>query len=270
VTRYHSVWFESIIRFVMLKSSSIRTLLWLLLGSPIAMAQHATGSDVFSGEQAFQNSCANCHGKTGNLIANVDLGHGTFRKPYDDAQLTDIIMKGIPGTPMPATPNMSREQAVQIVAYLRSLAIAKDAGAAGDAVRGKVLFAGKGQCLSCHRVDGEGSRQGPDLSRVGLLRKSNQLVTSLLDPDREVQPNHRSYSVVTRAGQRISGRLLNHDAYSVQLLGDDDQLHSFTKADLKSEGFIASPMPSARGTLNDQEVADVVQYLVSLRGTAKP
>jgi putative heme-binding domain-containing protein len=171
---------------------------------------------------------------------------------------------------MPATPNMSREQAVQITSYLRSLAISKDAGAAGDAARGKVLFAGKGQCLSCHRVDGEGSRQGPDLSRIGLLRKSNQLVTSLLDPDREVQPNHRSYSVVTRAGQRISGRLLNHDAYSVQLLGNDDQLRSFAKADLKSEEFIASPMPSVRGTLNDQEVADVVQYLVSLRGSAKP
>jgi putative heme-binding domain-containing protein len=245
-------------------------LLWLLLGSSFAMAQHVTGSDVFSGEQAFQNSCANCHGKTGNLIANVDLGHGTFRKPYDDAQLTDIIMKGIPGTPMPATPNMSREQAVQIVSYLRSLAISKDAGAGGDAARGKVLFAGKGQCLSCHRVDGTGSRQGPDLSRIGLLRKSTQLVTSLLEPDREVQPNNRSYSIVTREGQRISGRLLNHDAYSVQLLGNDDQLRSFAKADLKSEGFIASPMPSVRGTLNDQEVADVVQYLVSLRGNVKP
>jgi cytochrome c1 len=29
-------------------------------------------------------------------------------------------------------------------------------------------------------------------------------------------------------------------------------------------------MPSVRGMLNDQEVADVVQYLVSLRGSAKP
>lgn len=244
--------------------------LWLLVGGPFATAQHLTGSDIFSGEQAFQNSCANCHGKTGNLIANVDLGHGTFRKPYDDAQLMDIIMKGIPGTPMPATPSMSREQAVQIVSYLRSLAISKDAAAAGDAARGKALFDGKGQCLSCHRVAGEGSRQGPDLSRVGLLRKSDQLTTSLLEPDREVQPNHRSYSVVTRAGRRISGRLLNQDAYSVQLLANDEQLHSFAKGDLKSEGFIASPMPSVRGTLNDQEVADIVQYLVSLRGAVKP
>ena len=56
----------------------------------------------------------------------------------------------------------------------------------------------------------------------------------------------------------------------MQLLGSDEQLHSFAKVDLQSEKFIPSPMPSARGTLDDQEVADVVQYLVSLRGSAKP
>jgi putative heme-binding domain-containing protein len=241
-----------------------------LIGCPLAFAQHETGSDVFSGEQAFQNYCANCHGKTGNLVANVDLGHGVFRKPYDDAELTNIVMKGIPGTPMPATPNMSREQATQIVAYLRSRALLKDVGAGGDAARGKALFAGKGQCLSCHSVNGEGSRPGPELTRIGLLRTSDQLATSLLDPDSEVQPNNRSYSVTTRGGQRISGRLLNHDAYSVQLLDSNGQLRSFMKADVTAGGFIASPMPSVRGKFDNQELADLVRYLVSLRGTDKP
>ncbi|MEJ0099380.1 MAG: c-type cytochrome [Pseudomonadota bacterium] len=147
-------------------------LLGLLLVSRFAIAQHATGADVFSGEQAFQNYCANCHGKTGNQVANVDLGHGMFRKPYDDDELTKIVIGGIPGTPMPATPNMSREQAAQIVAYLRSRALLKDAGAGGDAARGQKLFTGTGQCASCHRIHGEGSRSGPDLSRIGLLRTS--------------------------------------------------------------------------------------------------
>ncbi len=241
-------------------------LLVLLLSSPAAFAQHATGADVFIGEQAFQMYCASCHGKAGNQVANVDLGHGVFRKPYDDGELTGIIMKGIPGTPMPATPNMSAEQATQIVAYLRSRALSKDAGAGGDAARGKALFAGKGQCFSCHRVNGEGSRLGPELGRIGLLRTSDQLAASLLDPDREVQPNNRSYTVTTRDGQRLSGRLLNRDAFSVQLLDGNEQLRSFARTGLRSEGFIPSPMPSVRGTLDDGELADLVQYLVSLRG----
>ena len=245
-------------------------LLCLLFCSRFALAQHATGADVFSGEQAFQNYCANCHGKAGNQIANVDLSHGVFRKSYDDDELTTIVMKGIPGTPMPATPNMSEAQAVQVVAYLRSRAVLKDAGAGGDAASGKALFAGKGECFSCHRIDGAGSRLGPDLSRIGRLRSSDQLAASLLDPDSEVQPGNRSYGVTTRDGRRFSGRLLNHDAYTVQLLDGKEQLRSFEKTDLTDSGFIPSPMPSLRGRFDDGELADLVQYLASLRGPAKP
>jgi alcohol dehydrogenase (cytochrome c) len=240
----------------------------MLLGGSAAIGQHATGADVFSGEQAFQNFCANCHGKAGNQIANVDLGHGVFRKPYTDAELSDIIVKGIPGTPMPATPNMSPAQAVQIMAYLRSRAVLKDVAAGGNARRGSQLAAGKGRCLTCHRINGEGSRLGPDLSRIGLLRTSDQLAESLLEPDREVQPANRWYSVTTRAGERVTGRLLNHDVFTVQLLDEHEQLRSFNRGDLGAEDFLPSPMPSVRGTLNDGELADVVQYLGSLRGAA--
>ncbi len=179
-------------------------------------------------------------------------------------------MKGIPGTPMPATPNMTEAQAVQIVAYLRSRALAKDAAVGGDAARGKSLFAGKGECFSCHRVNGEGSRLGPDLSRIGRLRNSGQLATSLLYPDGEVQPGNRSYGVTTREGERVTGRLLNHDAYTVQLLDGKEQLRSFARTDLVSAGFVPSPMPSLRGRFNDGEIADLVQYMTSLRGATGP
>jgi cytochrome c oxidase cbb3-type subunit III len=258
------------VHYARMRILGLTGLLCLLICSRPAIAQHTTSADVFSGEQAFQNYCANCHGKTGNQVANVDLGHGVFRKPYDDDELTRIVINGIAGTPMPATPNMTREQAAQIVAYLRSRALLKDAGAGGDAGRGRMLFTGKGQCITCHRVHGDGSRLGPDLSRIGLLRTSDQLATSLLDPGIEVQPGNRSYSVTTRQGQRISGRLLNHDAYSVQLLDGNEQLRSFLKADLQSEGFVSSPMPSVRGRLGAGELADLVSYLVSLRGPGKP
>jgi putative heme-binding domain-containing protein len=244
-------------------------MLCLLASCPFAHAQHATGSDVFSGEQAFQNYCANCHGKTGNQIANVDLGHGVFRKPYTDDDLKNVVMKGIPGTSMPATPNMSAEQATQIVAYLRSRALLKDVAVGGDVARGRALYAGKGLCMTCHRANGEGARRGPDLSRIGLLRTSGQLATSLLDPDSEVQPNNRSYRVTTSDGTLVEGRLLNHDAYTVQILDNHEQLRSFVRANLRNEGFIPSPMPSMRGSLTDQELADIVQYLVSLRGPEK-
>lgn len=252
------------------RSLAILGLLCAIAAPGIAQAQHETGSDVFSGEQAYQSFCANCHGAAGNQIANVDLGHGVFRKPYSDAELTGIAMNGIPGTPMPATPNLSREQATQIVAYLRSRGQTKDVAASGDAARGRALFAGTGQCLTCHRVQGEGSRRGPDLSRIGVLRTSDQLARSLLDPEAEVQPNNRTYAVEMRNGRTVTGRLLNQDAFSVQLLTEDEELRSFERSELVRSGFVASPMPSMRGQWDDQQLADVVRYLVSLRGVTKP
>lgn len=248
-------------------------IVWALLGlfamPRLALAQHETSFDVLTGERAFESFCASCHGAAGNQIANVDLGHGVFRKPYTDDELTRIAMNGIPGTPMPPTPKLTREQAAQIVAYLRARGQAKDVAASGDAARGRALFEGAGQCLACHRVQGQGSRRGPDLSRIGVLRTSDQLARSLIDPQAEVQPDQRSYAVVTRNGGTMSGRLLNQDAFSVQLLTEDEALRSFQKSDLVRSGFIPSPMPSMRGQWDDQQVADVVRYLVSLRGVAK-
>ena len=145
-------------------------------------AQHATAFDVEDGGRAFRNTCANCHGPDGDQIAGIDLGRGQFRRPYTDEELVAIIRKGIPNTPMPAT-NMSDVQADKIVAYLRSVAESRrTVSVAGDAARGQSIFAGKGACATCHRVNGVGSRLGPDLSRVGQLRRSVELEQSLVDP----------------------------------------------------------------------------------------
>ena len=137
----------------------------------------------------------------------------------------------------------------------------------GDAARGKAVFEGKGQCATCHRVNGNGSRIGPDLTDIGNLRKPEQLEKSILDPDAEIDRQNRTYRVVTRTGETISGRLLNLDAFSIQLLDSKERLRSFTKSDLKEWAFVErSPMPSFKDKLSAQELADVVSYLLSLKG----
>lgn len=239
------------------------------LAAGSARAQHETAFDVEDGSRAFRNSCQGCHGPDGDEIAGVDLGRGQFKRASTDADLVAIIRNGIPGTPMPPV-NMSEVQAARIVAYLRSVAASKrSAGAAGDAARGRSLFEGKGQCTTCHRVDGVGGRLGPELSRIGQVRRAAELEQSVLDPGAEVLPTNRFYRVVTRDGATVTGRLLNHDTFTVQLLDATEQLRSFAKADLREQGFVASPMPSSRGTLTAQDVTDVVSYLVSLKGRAK-
>ena len=216
--------------------------------------------------RVFRQSCANCHGPDGNEIPGIDLGRGVFKAAKTDEDLVAVIRKGVPGTPMPAT-NMSEEQAKKVVAYLRATAATKTtATAVGDAARGKAIFDGKGGCAKCHRVSGVGSRIGPDLTRIGQLRRSADLERSLVDPAAEVLPTGRFYRVVTKDGGTVTGRLLNIDTFTIQMMDTKEQLRSFTKSNVKEHGFIPSPMPSYKATLNTQELADVVSYLVSLKG----
>jgi putative heme-binding domain-containing protein len=235
-----------------------------------ASAQHATASDVEDGARAFQSSCATCHGPDGDQVAGLDLGRGQFRRPLSDDDLAGIIRNGIPNTPMPAT-RMSEEQARRIVAYLRDLA-ASGSGivAAGDASRGRTLFEGNAGCLGCHRVDGHGARVGPDLSDVGRMRRAVELEASLIDPAASVQPTNRFYRVVTASGVEVTGRLLNHDTYTVQLIDGGGRLRSLSKAEAREHGFVDSPMPSYRDRLSPQQVADLVGYLTTLRGSEAP
>jgi len=243
----------------------------LFAQGPASPSDSARQVAIADGARVFQNTCSNCHGPDGNEIPGIDLGRGRFRRPMTDQDLMQIIRTGIPGTAMPAT-NLSEEQAAHVVAYLRSTAAtAPTSSAAGDAARGKAVFAGKGACASCHRVNGVGSRLGPDLSDIGQQRRSVDLERSLVDPDAEVLGTNRFYHVTTKDGVTTTGRLLNLDTFTIQMIDAKERLRSFIKADLREHGFAEkSGMPSYKGTLSAQELADVVSYLASLKGRVTP
>ena len=225
-------------------------------------------ADVEDGQRLYLSSCTNCHGPDGNSVPGVDLGHGPFRRASSDAEVAEIIRRGIPGTAMPPG-NYSIRQASLIVTYLRSMATTSaKATATGDATRGKALFEGRGQCLTCHQVQGNGSRLGPDLTEIGRLRRVSELEQALLDPAPEVRPQNRTARVVTRDGATITGRLLHHDTFTLLLLDSQEQLRAFDKSDVREMTIIKSnPKTSYRGRLTTQELGDLVGYLTTLKGT---
>ena len=200
------------------------------------------------------------------MVDGVDLAHGKFRRSSSDAGVIKIIQQGIAGTAMPPH-NLTDFQAGTIVAYLRSMGATRSVSDKGDAARGKVLFEAKGGCTGCHRVNGTGSRVGPDLSEIGALRRSVELAQSILEPNREVLLQNRFYRAVTKDGETITGRLLNQDSFTVQLLDSKERLLSLPRSNLREAGFLNdSPMPSYQGKLSATELDDLVAYLVSLKG----
>ncbi len=229
-------------------------------------------AEIENGGRVYQANCAGCHGPDGDGVAGTDFGTGRLRRASSDDDLVRIIVGGIPGTPMPPS-NFSEGQAATIVAYLRAMSTspsagAKNAPAAGEAGRGRSVFEGKGQCLTCHSVNGSGSRVGPNLTDIGAVRRSSELERSLLEPDAEIRAENRSVRAVTRDGATITGRLLNQDSFTLQLLdAANERLVSVAKANLREYAVLRnSPMPSYRDKLSTQELADVVSYLASLKG----
>ena len=137
----------------------------------------------------------------------------------------------------------------------------------GNEAAGAAIVAGKGACLTCHRVQGRGSRLWPDLTDIGATRRPDQLHASLLDPDAEILPENRGYRVVTRDGVSITGRLLNHDTFQVLMMDTKEQLRRFDKPELRQHGFVkGSAMPAYREKLAPQELADVIAYVRTLKG----
>jgi len=249
--------------------SIVRLCALLAACSVLLPAQHGyTPADAEEGEQLFIENCAICHGPEGDAVPGVELARGKFRHAESDEELGQVIKNGIPGTAMPPG-NFHEHQITALIAYLRTLSAASSDKAVtlGDAARGKTIFEGKGQCLNCHRVNGKGSYTGPELSDIGAIRRARELQRSLMDPDAEILPQNRFYRVVTKDGVTVTGRLLNLDTFTVQMMDSNDQWRAFLKSNLKEFDFVdRSPMPSYQGKLSPGELADVLAYLVTLKG----
>jgi putative heme-binding domain-containing protein len=144
---------------------------------------------------------------------------------------------------------------------------ASDIQVPGDPVKGQEIFTGKGGCLQCHRVAEVGSRMGPGLGSIATERTVEDLQKALLDPGPAVAPRNQLYRAVTKDGQVITGRILNQDDFSLQMLDSQGELRGFMKSNLRESGFTATPaMPSYRDKLTAEEQTDLIAFLASLRG----
>lgn len=248
-------------------------LMVLLVSAPIFAQQqtlHAgeyASADIQYGATVYDAQCTTCHGPNGDRISGVDLRSGRFRNASSDDDLRRIVTVGIPGTSMPGR-QLDTAQMTGLIAYLRNMRDYDTAKVAvGEPARGRALFEGKGRCSTCHRVSGKGSHVAPDLSDIGASRAASALQHSLIDPTATMLPINRPVRIVTKDGKTINGRRLNEDTYTIQLIDDQERLVSLSKPELREFTILkTSSMPSYKSSMNDQEIADLVAYLGSLKG----
>jgi putative heme-binding domain-containing protein len=241
---------------------------WMALSASTPLhAQNYAPADIQYGARLFGQQCTVCHGATGDVVAGVDLRANRFKRSSTDNDLRTVISTGVEGTGMPSF-KFEPPELTAVIAYLRNM---RDFDAKtsliGDQERGRVVFEGKGECARCHRVNGRGPRVAPDFSDIGAVRTPDALRRAIVEPEAELRPANRSVRAVTRDGRVITGRRLNEDTYTVQLIDDQEHLVSLVKANLREYRLVSrTSMPSYRDKLANDELADVVAYLLSLKG----
>ena len=237
-----------------------------VVGGQEHVGQYAR-ADIEYGLRVYRTTCTTCHAESGAGIPGVNLAVSTPRAETD-RELSELIETGIPGTAMPPG-EYSPAELTALVAYVRTMG-SLDASDVrlGDAGRGQSIVLGKGDCTSCHRLGVSGPLGlAPALNSTGTTRTAGVLEASLLDPTEAMRPINRPVRVVLADGTSVDGRRLNEDTYTVQLIDTEGRLRSLEKAALREFTVIReSPMPSYAETLTEDEVSDVVAYLLTLQG----
>lgn len=249
----------------------------------------AQPSPVEQGKAVYDAHCTACHGANGNAgeraPAIVISGAATaLRGERSEAQILDIVRNGIPGTGMPAwKARLSEGDILAIGTYIHALrGTALDNPWPGDPAHGQQVFWGKGQCGSCHIIDGRGAAIGPDLSNIAVQRKAAAISDTLTTAQHRVfgdggihlpaipPMDYQPVTVVTKDGRSIAGVMRNMDHRSVQIVSLDGKYHSFDRAGLA--GVTIAPgsiMPSDYDKrLSAGEFRDLLAFLT--RQGARP
>jgi cytochrome c oxidase cbb3-type subunit III len=218
---------------------------------------------IAAGKALFADSCASCHGATGEGGRGPNLHDRGVWHPLDDDGLFQTIQDGVPGADMPPT-KFSDAQLWQIVAFVRALtAPAIEGPPSGDPSLGEAVFWAKGQCGDCHRVLGRGGLLGPDLSNVGATLTEAKLRQAIVDPDADGFPDYRGVTAVLKDGRTVTGVARNRSNYSVQILDHQGKLHLLSMGDVR-ELRLGDRSPMAGDylqRLTGEDITNLVAYL---------
>ena len=139
----------------------------------------------------------------------------------------------------------------------------------GDAVRGRTVFfetAGV-SCRNCHRIQKDGKEIGPELTTIGRKLTRFQLLESILQPSKLIEPKYVTHLAETKDGQILTGILLEKDVEHVVLKDAQDKV---SRLPISS---IEQLVPQQQSLMPDllvrdltaQQVADLLAYLSSLK-----
>ena len=246
------------------------TLAWAVLSAqtvPNKNPLEGNPDDILAGMGGYRVRCADCHGTDGRGVRGPDITQ-VWNSGRSDDGLFKTIRSGVPGSEMPAfpAPRTSDRDLWQMLAYLKTLAAPAPAEPPrGNAENGAKVF--RTMCVACHKVNGNGGRLGPDLSRVGSARSREVLLARVRRGSEDFRAGFEPVTVTTADGA-VQGVKKNEDLFSVQIMDSRERIQGYEKDKVKAvENGKKSAMPVfGPDRLSDSDLDDLLRYLQTLRG----
>lgn len=131
----------------------------------------------------------------------------------------------------------------------------------GNPEAGRVLFAGA--CAICHKLGAVGLRDvGPPLSGIGA-QGPTELLTHIVDPNRQVEPNYWQWNVTTKKGDIAAGVITNENAASLTIRNQVNDTEIKLTDIATRENTRRSLMPEGFEGIGAEGLRDLIAYLVA-------
>jgi len=134
--------------------------------------------------------------------------------------------------------------------------------APGNASAGKALFTK--QCGTCHRLFGEGTEIGPELTHANR-KNTDELLATIVNPSTVIRKEYMNFVAQTTDGRVLTGLLVEQSPSQVTLLGAKNERTTVARDKIESlEESPTSLMPeNLLSELGPQALRDLFAYLQS-------
>lgn len=133
----------------------------------------------------------------------------------------------------------------------------------GDAARGKKVF--EKQCQVCHKIGNEGYDVGPSLVTI-KHRRPDEILTAILDPNREIGPNYVQYAILLSDGRTVTGMIAEETATSVTLKQQENKQEVILRSNIEeiSNAGVSLMPEGLEKNVSTEEMSDLLVFLRSL------
>ncbi|HEX5470913.1 MAG TPA: PVC-type heme-binding CxxCH protein [Lacipirellulaceae bacterium] len=118
-------------------------------------------------------------------------------------------------------------------------------------------------CATCHRIGNVGYTFGPELTDVGKRLSRRDILESIVEPSKKVDPKYVTTTIITNEGKSDVGFITAKTKESITLLMAGGKTVTIRRDDIDemAESKLSSMPDNLASTLAPSELLDIVEYL---------